>query len=102
MRQQQQQSVTPSAIAKFAAAEQTTLDSLAAAVTTVNQGVLALDALIAQLQNSPGILSPADQTLLDQIQTQSQALVSQVQAINTTPPGTPIPVTPPAPITPAP
>lgn len=94
MQEQQQQSVTPSAIATFAAAEQTTLASLATAISTVGAGVIALDALITQLQASPGTISAADQTLLDQIQAQSQALVTQVNAISTTPPGTPVPITP--------
>lgn len=94
LEQQQQQSVTPSAIATFAAAEQDKLASLATAITNIGNGVIALDALIAQLQNSPGTITPADQALLDQIQATSQALVTQAQAISTTPPGTVVPVTP--------
>jgi len=94
MQQQQQQSVTPSAIQTFAAAEQATLASLATAITTVGTGVIALDALITTLQNSPGTISAADQATLDQIQAASKALVAQVNAISTTPPGTPVPITP--------
>ncbi len=85
---------TPDAIQAFATAEAATLTSLATALTNVTSGVVALDALITQLQNSSGYISAPDQALLDQIQTQSQALVTQVNAINTTPPGTAVPVTP--------
>lgn len=91
MLQQQNQSVTPSAISAFAASEGAVLNSLATAITAVGVGVIALDALITQLQNSPGNISPADQALLDQIQAQSNALVTQVNAISTTAPGTVIP-----------
>lgn len=94
MQEQQQQSVSPSAIATFAAAEAPILASLATAITGLGTGVIALDALITQLQASPGTISAADQALLDQIQAQSQALVTQVNAISTTPPGTPVPITP--------
>jgi hypothetical protein len=86
--------VTPSAIQIFAAAEQATLTSLSTALTALATGVAALDALITQLQNSPGTISPADQALLDQIQAQSQANLAQANAISTTPPGQPVPITP--------
>ncbi len=92
--QQQQQSVTPSAIATFAAAEEATLASLATAITALGTGITALDALITTLQNSGGTISAADQATLDQIQAQSKALVAQAAAISTTPPGTPVPITP--------
>lgn len=94
MAQQQQQSVTPDAIQVFAAAEGAILTSLTTALTAVANGVAALDKLINSFQNSTGTLSPADQTALDQIQATSNALLVQVQAINTTPPGQPVPITP--------
>lgn len=94
MTQQQQHSVTPSAIQAFAAAEQATLASLATAITALGTGITALDALITTLQNSGGTISAADQATLDQIQAQSKALVAQAAAISTTPPGTPVPITP--------
>ena len=87
-------SVTPSAIQAFAAAETATLNSLSSALTALATGIAALDALITQFQNSPGTLSAADQASLDAIQAQSKALVTQANAISTTPPGTPVPVTP--------
>ncbi len=94
MIQQQNQSVTPSAIQAFAASEGPVLTSLATAITALGTGITALDALITQLQNSSGTISASDQALLDQIQAQSNALVTQVNAISTAPPGTVVPVTP--------
>ncbi len=94
MQQQQQQSVTPSAIQAFAAAEGATLASLATAITALGTGIAAQDALITTLQNSPGAITPADQATLDQLQTVTKGLLTQAQAISTTPPGTPVPITP--------
>ncbi len=85
---------TPSAIQAFATAEGALLTSIAAALTNIATGVLALDALITTLQNSTGTISAADQATLDAMQKQSQALVTQVNAISTTPPGGTVPVTP--------
>ena len=86
--------VTPDAIQAFAAAEGAVLNSLSTALTALATGITALDALITQFQNSPGTLSQADQTALNNIQALSQTLVTQANAISTTPPGTPVPVTP--------
>lgn len=84
----------PSAIQAWAAAEQPVLDSIAAAINSLAAGVQALDNLITTLQNSPGQITAADQATLDAAQAQSKALLAQLQAISTTPPGTPVPVTP--------
>lgn len=94
MQQQQQRSITPSAIQTFAAAEEAKLTSLASAITNLGTGITALDALITQLQNSAGTITPEDQALLDQIQAHSQALVDQATAISTTAPGGTVPITP--------
>jgi hypothetical protein len=82
------------AIQAFATAETATLNSLVTALNNIATGIAALDALITQLQNSAGTINPADQATLDAIQAQSQALVTQVKAINTTAPGAPVPVVP--------
>lgn len=79
------------AINAFAAAEKTVLDSLVTALNGIATGVKALDDLITTLQNSTGTISPADQATLDAMQTQSKAILAQVAAINTAPPGTVIP-----------
>ena len=64
------------------AAISTGLDSLAT-------GIANLDALITQLQNNPGPISPVDQGLLDEAQAQSTALVAKVASISTDPPAKP-------------
>lgn len=79
------------AINAFAAAEKTVLDSLVTALNGIATGVKALDDLITTLQNSPGTITAADQATLDAMQTQSKAILAQVAAINTAPPGTVIP-----------
>ena len=84
---------TPSdAIQTFAASEAATLTAIASALTATAAGITVLDNMITTLQNSPGTLSAADQASLDAIQAQSGALVSQINAISTTPPGQPVPV----------
>jgi hypothetical protein len=94
MRQQQQQSTSPSAIQAWAAGEAVILQAAAAAVTNLGTGVLALDGAITAFQNSPGTISPADQAALDAIQASSNALVTQAKAISTTPPGQAVPLIP--------
>ena len=85
---------SPDAIQTFAAAEAAVLTSLTTALNNIATGIAALDALITQLQNSPGTISASDQALLDSISAQSAALVTQANAISTAAPGTPVPVTP--------
>lgn len=89
-------SSAPDAIQAFATAEGALLTTVSGALTNLATGILALDATITQLENSPGTISQGDQALLTQALTQSQALVTQVQAISTTAPGATVPVTPPA------
>ena len=84
----------------FAAAVKANLAASQAALTGIAAGIVNLDTLITNFQNSPGTLSPADQQSLDDIQTASQALLAQAQAISTTPPGTTVPVVPVPPPTP--
>jgi hypothetical protein len=85
---------TPDAIQTLANAETAVLKSVSDALTTLASGVLALDVIIQNFQNSPGTLSPADQAALDSISSASSALAAQATAINTTPPGTAIPPVP--------
>lgn len=75
-----------SQITDFAAQEQIKLDAISATLDGIVTGIAALDALITQLQNSPGTLSKADQAALDAIQASSQALVAKSGAISVTPP----------------
>jgi hypothetical protein len=87
-------STTPDAIQTFAAAETATLNSLVTALNNLTTGVAALDAMIVAFQNSPETLSPADQASLDAITALSASVAAQAAAINTTPPGQPVPVVP--------
>jgi hypothetical protein len=87
---------TPDVIQAWAASEQAVLASVATALSNLSTGIAALDALITNLQNSPGPLGPGDQPALDAIVAASNALLAQAQAISTTPPGTAVPVVPPA------
>lgn len=75
------------------AAVQANLDATSATLTNVAAGVLALDQIINDFQNSPGTLSPEDQAALDKIQSASNALAAQASAISTTPPTPPVPPT---------
>ena len=78
-----------SKVTDFAAAVQTAFDKVSADLDTITAGIAALDAAIAAFQNSPGVLSPADQAALDDIQAKSQALVAKADAVNVTPPTPP-------------
>jgi hypothetical protein len=79
-----------SQITDWAATEQASLDAISSTLDGIVTGIAALDALITQLQNSPGTLSAADQAALDAIQASSQALVAKSGAIAVTPPVTPV------------
>lgn len=87
-------STVSESIQAFADAEKAEQDATLASLTNVVTGVKALDDLILGLQNSPGTLSQADQDKLDAIVAQSKAVRAQVEAIDTTPPSTPIPIIP--------
>lgn len=47
----------------------------------ISEGINKLDKRIAEFNNSPGTLSPEDQTALDSIQQMSKQLLSQAKAI---------------------
>lgn len=88
---------SPDAIQIFAAAEGVILTSLATALNNIGTGVSALDTLITNLQAQLAAGAPltqAQQDALNAVITASQGLVTQANAISTTPPGTPVPVTP--------
>lgn len=65
------------------------LDTIGGAVEGIAAGVLNLDKIITDFQNSPGTLSPSDQAALDKAQAASAALVTKVKAITTEAPGAP-------------
>ena len=87
-------------IQTFATAEQANIAATAAALTNIATGVGGLDTLIQQLQASlasgsgGSTVSAADQTLLNNVVAASGALVTQAQAISTTPPAPTPPAVP--------
>lgn len=97
-----------SAIADFAAKQQAFNDAQSKAIDDISSEIQSLNNQIAALQNSSGQISPGDQTLLDNIQTSSQAITSKLQALDTlqssppvVPTSLPNPNTPNTPATPA-
>lgn len=76
-----------SAITAWAANDQAGLNAIGGNLNNIVTGIAALDALITQFQNSPGILSVSDQAALDGIQNAVKALVDQSAGIVVTPPG---------------
>lgn len=78
-----------SAISDWVNLEQAQLDQVGQKLDQIKDGITALDQLITQLQNSAGTITPADQALLDQIQSKSQDLVKKAAAIDTAPPTPP-------------
>jgi hypothetical protein len=74
-------------IQTFATQEAANLTAVSNALTSIVTGITALDTLIQQLQNQgTTVLSPGDQSLLDQISAQSAALVTQATAVSTAAP----------------
>jgi len=86
---------TPTPLSTELSSIMTNMTATATALTNIASGVLALDALITNLQNTPGPLGPSDQGTLDQIQAASAALAVQANAINTVAPGIQPPQQPP-------
>lgn len=52
---------------------------------SIQIGIDAIQALVEQLQNSPGAITPEDQVLLDQIETKVDALGTDANSIPTPP-----------------
>lgn len=73
------------------AAEQADLDAVNAKLDSITVGIAALDKLITDFQNSPGTLSPSDQSAVDAIQAAITALRTKAEAVSTTPPTPPTP-----------
>jgi hypothetical protein len=74
-------------ISNFAAAQEAVNAQIAAAITGVASDIAGLNALIQQLQDSAGTVSPEDQALLDALQVQGAALAARLEALDAeTPP----------------
>ena len=80
-----------SQVTNWAAQEEADLTTISTTLDGIVSGVAALDVLIANFQNSPGTLSPADQASLDAIQASVKLLVTKTAAIVVAPP---VPVPP--------
>lgn len=68
-------------IQDFAAQQKERDDAIQAGLTSIADGVKALDAKIIELNNTPGPITPEDQALLDELAARSSALVAQVNAV---------------------
>jgi len=80
-----------SAISEFATRQNQFNDRIDAAITGVSADVDALNAEIVKLQNTPGIITPEDQALLDGIQARSQTVADKLEALDAlTPPVPPV------------
>jgi len=76
-----------SQISEFAAKINAFNARQATAIDGAVADVAALNAKIEQLQNTPPVLTPEDQTLLNEIEAQSDALTAKLEALdNLTPP----------------
>ena len=86
------QGIIMTAISDFAVAQTEHNARMDAALSGINDDITALNAKIAELQNSPGAITPADQVLLDDLQAQAEALAARVEATDAiTPPAVPVP-----------
>ena len=80
-----------SAISEFAAKQSQFNARLSAAIDGVAADVGALNAKIEELQNTPGTISEEDQTLLDELQVQGEALAFNLERVDSlTPPKPPV------------
>jgi len=80
-----------SAISDFATAQNAFNDQIDTAVTGLTGDIAALNAKITELQNSQGTITPADQVLLDAIQTRASTIATKLTALDAiTPPVVPV------------
>lgn len=78
-----------SLITDWAAKEQADLDAISGTLDSVVAGIAVLDDMIVAFQNSPGTLSPADQSALDALVANSSALRAKAAGISVAPPPPP-------------
>jgi hypothetical protein len=75
-----------SAITDWADKEDADLSGIKDLLNSIATGVVALEKMITDFQNSPGTLSAADQARLDTIESATQQLRSLAAGISTAPP----------------
>ena len=78
-----------SAISDYVAKQKAHNDAVSSDLDTIQTAIGALNDKIAQLQNSPGQITPADQALLDGIEQDGQALQAKADALAGKAPPTP-------------
>jgi hypothetical protein len=79
-----------SAISDFAAKQTAFNDRVDVAITDLQGDVQTLNDTIAQLQSSPGAITPEDQALLDGLQTRAESITTKLEALDAlTPPKPP-------------
>lgn len=83
-----------SKIGDFAGKQKAFNDRQDTAIQGLVEDVAALNAKILELQNTPGEITPEDQTLLDELQTRAESLTAKLEALDAQTP--PKPPTPPA------
>lgn len=82
-----------SAVSDYVAKQKSYNERTAAAIDNVVGDIQRLNDKITELQNTPPVLDPADQALLDEIDAMGSALASKAEALDAlTPPAAP-PVT---------
>lgn len=80
------------ALATFAADQANFNGKLDVALTNIAADIAGLNDLITKLQASSGEVTPADQALIDQLETQGAALAAKADALDQlTPPVVPTP-----------
>ncbi len=82
-----------SAISDFAAQQAVYNDQLNVAIDGLSSDIQALNDLISKLQNTPGVITPEDQALLDSLQEKSKIAADKLSALDALTP----PVVPPVP-----
>lgn len=65
----------------FNARQGAAIDSVVASQAGIVEDIQALNDKITELQNSPGQVTPEDQALLDQLETQGSDLTAKVEAV---------------------
>ncbi len=67
----------------FNARQGAAIDSVVTSVTGITQDVKTLNDKITELQNSAGSVTPEDQALIDQLETQADTLATKLEAAST-------------------
>jgi chromosome segregation ATPase len=80
-----------SAISEFAEKQNAFTGRVDAAIAGLEGDVQSLNEKIAELQNTPGTITPEDQALLDAIQSRSETIATKLEALDAlTPPKPPV------------